>query len=79
MTSDSNLDPSQTQGKSPSMWQTALSVLAAFFGVQNRANRERDFRHGRPLPFIVMGLLLTSGLIGLLVLVVKFALSQAGV
>ncbi len=35
------------------------SVLAAFFGVQSNRNRERDFRHGRPVQFIAVGLLAT--------------------
>jgi len=33
------------------------SVLAAGLGVQSKANKERDFRHGRPLHFIVGGLI----------------------
>lgn len=35
------------------------SVASAFIGVQSHRNRERDFSHGRPRDFIVMGLLLT--------------------
>jgi hypothetical protein len=32
------------------------SVLAAGFGVQSRGNRERDFKHGKAIHFIVAGL-----------------------
>lgn len=39
--------------------QVLGSVAAAFIGVQSGRNRERDFSHGRPRDFIVMGLLLT--------------------
>ncbi|HEX4872192.1 MAG TPA: DUF2970 domain-containing protein [Nevskiaceae bacterium] len=62
----------------PSLWQTLLSVLAAFFGVQTRANRERDFTHGRASHFIVMGLLATLAFIGLLVWLVRTVLRLAG-
>lgn len=48
----------------PSLWQVIASVAAAFFGVQNRRNRERDFTRGRPAHYIVMGLLMT-GLVAL--------------
>ena len=43
------------------------STMAAFFGVQSNANRERDFTHGKPSHFIAMGLLL--GLVFVLTLV----------
>ena len=32
------------------------SVLAAGIGVQSKANKERDFRQGKPLHFVVGGL-----------------------
>lgn len=41
----------------PTLWQVALSVLAAAFGVQSSKNRERDFRHGKPSQFIIIGLI----------------------
>ena len=36
-----------------------LSVLASFFGVQNEANRKRDFEGGNIWHFIVAGIVLT--------------------
>ena len=39
--------------------ETAKSVLAAFFGVQSPANRERDFSEGNPAVFLVTGLIFT--------------------
>ena len=68
----------EQEPRRPGWWQTALSVLAAFFGVQSRANRERDFQHGRPLQFIVVGVLATAVFVGLVILAVRFALAQAG-
>lgn len=40
--------------------QVVLSILAAFFGVQSEANRERDFSRGRPWQFIVAGVVMTA-------------------
>jgi hypothetical protein len=53
------------------------SVAAAFIGVQSSRNRERDFHHGRPRDFIIIGLLFTLlfvlGVWGIVTLVMKFA------
>jgi len=35
------------------------SALAAAFGIQSQANRERDFKHGKPVHFIIAGILTT--------------------
>lgn len=75
MTDESSKEP---QSRPPTMWQTAMSVLAAFFGVQSSKARERDFTRGKASHFIVMGLVMTVLFIGAVVLAVKFALSQAG-
>lgn len=56
-----------------------LSVLASFFGVQSGRNQERDFRHGRAVHFIIVGLGLTLLLIMGIWIAVKFALRAAGV
>ena len=66
------------EAKPPSLLQTAGSVLAAFFGVQNSRNRHRDFTRGKPSHFIVMGLVMTVLFIGGVVLAVRLVLSQAG-
>lgn len=55
-----------------------LSVLAAFFGVQSSATRERDFEHGRPIHFILMGLVLTVIFLLLVWGLVKLVLYAAG-
>jgi divalent metal cation (Fe/Co/Zn/Cd) transporter len=64
--------------KAPTIWQTAASVLASFFGVQSSKNRERDFRHGKPAHFIAMGLGVTVLFVLLVILVVRITLRQAG-
>ena len=63
----------------PTFWQVIISVLAAFFGVQSDKNRERDFKQGKPIHFIVAGLLLTLVFILVVWGVVKLALKIAGV
>jgi len=64
--------------QSPTLWQVFQSVLAAIFGVQKNANRERDFQHGKPWQYIVMGivvvLFILLGIYGL----VGVVLSGAG-
>ncbi|RMG33633.1 MAG: DUF2970 domain-containing protein [Gammaproteobacteria bacterium] len=39
--------------------QIFASVLASFAGVQSDERRRRDFTHGRPRDFIIVGLVLT--------------------
>lgn len=52
------------------LWQVICSVFAAGFGVQSKENKERDFTRGKPLQFIIAGLLFTIAfLIGLITLV----------
>lgn len=64
---------------SPRFVDVIKSVLAAFIGVQSQKNRERDFSQGKPLHYLIIGLLLT----GLFVLavwgVVSLVLRAAGV
>ena len=56
---------SQLQGSAMSaksgtgLRKTIQSVLAAAFGVQSKARLKQDFSQGRPMDFIVAGLLAT--------------------
>ena len=63
---------------SPSFGAVLASAVAAMFGVQSSKNRERDFTRGKPIHYIVVGLVLTLvfvlGVWGL----VKWVLSNAG-
>ena len=51
------------------------SILAAGLGVQSSRNRERDFREGRAIVFIIAGLLFTALFIGAVYTVVSLVLS----
>lgn len=58
----------------PSWVQVIGSVLAAAFGVQSTANRERDFKGGSATAYIVAGLIFTVLFILGLLTVVKLVL-----
>lgn len=55
-------------------WRVVLSVIQASFGVQNPANRERDFGSRSILPFVVAAVLFTIVFVLSIVLVVKLVL-----
>lgn len=63
--------------KPPTLWQMLQSVMAAAFGVQSGKNRARDFTHGKPSHFVVLGILFTVVfalvLFGIVQLVLHFA------
>ncbi|UCE88246.1 MAG: DUF2970 domain-containing protein [Pseudomonadota bacterium] len=65
--------------KAPGIWQVISSVLASLFGVQSNRARARDFEHGKPSTYIIVGLIGVVLFILLLVLVVNIVLSIAGV
>lgn len=64
--------------KPPTLWQTVVSVLASFFGVQSHENRVRDFSGGKPIVFIIVAIVLTVVFVLSLVMVVKLMLRNAG-
>lgn len=63
--------------KPPTLWQMMHSVLAAAFGVQSGKNRARDFTHGKPSHFVMLGIAFTVifalTLFGIVTLVVHLA------
>jgi len=59
--------------------EVVASVLAAAFGVQSNKNRERDFQHGSPGQFIVVGIIATILFIAAVYFVVRLVLKSAGV
>jgi len=73
------MKPDDRPPSGPTLWSVIKSVLSAFFGVQKNAVRERDFEHGKPIHFIIVGLLMTLVFLLLLGLVVKLILNAAGV
>ena len=70
-------DPAQN--KPPTFWQVLHSVMAAAFGVQSAKNRTRDFTHGKPGQFLLLGLLFTGVFALTLFGIVKLVLYVAGV
>jgi hypothetical protein len=60
-----------------SFWQIAGSTIAAAFGVQKSANRERDFSRGRPMHFIIAGIVFTVVFVLIVVTVVQLVLRSA--
>ena len=63
----------------PSLLDVTRSVLWALLGVQKNKNYERDFQHGKPSQYIIIGLVGVSLFIFIIVMIVKFVLSLAGV
>ncbi len=67
-----------SEQKSPGWLQVVTSVLAAGFGVQSKKNRERDFQHGKPIIFIVTGIVFTVLFIAAVTMIVRTVLENAG-
>ena len=65
--------------KEPSLFDVTRSVMWAFLGVQKSKNHERDFKHGKPSQYIIVGLIGVAIFIAILIMFVKLALSMAGV
>ena len=61
--------------KSPGFASIAMSVIAAAFGVQTSANRERDFSQGNPLAYIIGGLVFTVLFVLTLIGIVQLVLA----
>jgi len=58
-------------------WNVVQSVAAAMIGVQSSKNKERDFTHGKPVHFIVGGVLGTLLFILVVWLLVKYLLATS--
>ena len=68
-----------TERHQPNLLNVFKSVLASFFGVQSSKARERDFTHGKPVHYIIVGLIFTAIFILTIWSVVKLVLHLAGV
>ena len=55
-------------------WQVIKSTLAAAFGVQTEAARQRDFSQGSAGAFIIAGLVFTAAFVVILVVIVQLVL-----
>jgi len=69
-------EPSTTR-TGTGFWNVAKSVGAAMIGVQSQKNKERDFTTGKPLHFIIGGLIGTALFILAVWLLVKFLLASS--
>ncbi len=67
------------EGDRPRLSDVLRSVAAAFIGVQSERNRERDFSQGKPIHFILVGLVATALFVLTLWLLVRLILHFAGV
>lgn len=70
-----NNDTDSDQDKAPSLLQVIGSVLAAFIGIQNSKNKERDFKHGNHKVFIAVGIVMTLVFLFSVFTVVQLVLS----
>lgn len=68
----------EPDNQAPGLRQMIGSVLAAAFGVQSGKNRERDFKHGKAMHFIVAGIVFVMLFILAIVGLVKLVLRHAG-
>ena len=64
------------ESEKPSFLDVIKSVLASFFGVQSDKNRRRDFQHGNPGQFILVGIVLTLIFILAMIALVKLILAS---
>jgi len=76
--SSSNKKPSEGSDTKPSFWHILLSTFAAAFGVQNRKNLEKDFKHGNIKIYIFAGVLFTTLFVFVVILVVNLVLQNSG-
>jgi len=53
------------------------STLAAAIGVQSEKNRQRDFKHGKPIYFIISGIIFIVVFIAMIMTIVQLVLPTA--
>jgi hypothetical protein len=71
--SDATEKPATRDGLSPI--QVLGSALAAAFGVQSSNNRDRDFSRGKPLQFILAGIVITAIFVICIIAVVQWVVA----
>ena len=65
--------------RAPSFIDVLGSVLASMFGVQSNRGREKDFTHGKPSQYIIIGLIVTVVFMLTIWVVVSLVMKLAGV
>lgn len=68
----------EQERKSLTLRQMLQSVLAGALGVQSGKNRARDFSHGKPSHFILLGVGFTAVFVLVILAVVKLVLYLVG-
>lgn len=68
----------QPPSSRPTLWEVTRSVAAAFFGVQSSRQRRRDFTHGNPWHYLIIGLVMTALVVVAFWSAVQLALRYAG-
>ena len=71
-------DGNQTKKNGISPWSFIGSLFAAWFGVQSKANRDRDFEHGKFSHFIIGGIIFVILFVLFVVGIVKVVMSTVG-
>lgn len=69
-----NEDRGAAEKRKLPFWKMMISVIQASFGVQSKANKERDFANGSVKGFIAAALVFTALFILTLVIVVRSVL-----
>jgi UPF0716 family protein affecting phage T7 exclusion len=69
----------ENERQAPSFFSVLGSVLASMFGVQSTSKREADFTHGKPIHYILVGLLVTAAFVLTVWGVVELVLGFSGV
>ena len=74
---DTARPPSQGAPERLTIGQIVSSTIAAALGVQSSRNRERDFKAGKPMHFIIAGIVFTVLFVVGMILLVRLVLSTA--
>lgn len=59
----------------PGLKQIFKAVIGAFIGVQSEQQRQQDFNSQSPLPYIIVGVVVTIAFVAALVTIVSIVLS----
>jgi hypothetical protein len=70
---------SEQQQEKVGLFSVVMSVFAAMFGVQSARNREKDFQHGRPAAYIIVGIIMTVLFVLTVWGIVSLVMKAAGV
>lgn len=76
MTKDTEQTPTDIR-QGTSFWNVVQSVGAAMIGVQSRKNRERDFTQGKPVHFLIGGVIGTLLFLVAVWLLVQYLLATS--